>query len=262
MIRSLYTASTGMEAQQLFMDVISNNLSNVNTTSYKRSRVEFQDLLYQTLKEPGVRNFEGGMAPSGLEVGLGVKPGSSQRVFEQGSLNQSQNNMDMAISGDGFYQLLTPDGGMVYTRDGSFKLTADGIVVSSSGHTLYPEIMIPEGAQDFGVDSTGLVTAILPGEDSATVLGRIELARFINPAGLKALGGNLYSPTDASGPAVLETPGSNGMGIIQQGYVEASNVQIVEEMVNMISAQRAYEIVSKSIQVSEEMMQIANNLKR
>jgi flagellar basal-body rod protein FlgG len=262
MIRSIYTAATGMEAQQLYMDTISNNLSNVNTNSFKRERVEFQDLLYQTLKEPGTRNSEGEMAPSGIEVGLGVKPGATQRIFEQGPLTQTTNDYDLAISGTGFYQISMPDGGIAYTRDGSFKSSSDGTVVTSDGYPVYPQITVPEGASDFQVNSSGVVQVTLQGEKQSSQIGQIELTRFINPSGLKALGSNLYTETESSGEPVVETPNQNGMGTIQQHYSEASNVQIVEEMVNMISAQRAYEIVSKAIQTSEEMMTIANNLKR
>lgn len=262
MIRSMYTAATGMEAQQLYMDVISNNLSNVNTSAYKRAKIEFQDLLYQTLREPGVRNFEGEMAPAGIEVGLGVKPAATSRQFEQGSLNQTGNNLDCAIKGEGLFQISMPDGTLAYTRDGSFKLTSDGTLVTSAGFPLFPQIAIPEEASEFQLEDSGRVTVQLPGDDSPTELGQIELARFVNPAGLKALGGNLFSVTEASGEPIVELPGEQGMGLVQQGYTEASNVQIVEEMVNMITAQRAYEIVSKAIQVSEEMLQVANNLKR
>lgn len=262
MIRSMYTGATGMEAQQLYMDTIAHNLANVNTNSYKRSKIEFQDLLYQTLKEPGTRNAEGGMAPAGIQVGLGVKPAAVQRIFEQGSLTQTENPLDMAIAGEGFYQLSMPDGSMGYTRDGSFKLSPEGTLVTSNGVPLYPQIVIPQAAQMFTVDNTGMVSAILPGDQTSTEIGQVELARFVNPSGLRAQGENLYFATEGSGEPVVETPGSNGMGIINQGYNEASNVKIVEEMVNMITAQRAYEIVSKSIQVSEDMLQIANNLKR
>ena len=262
MIRSMYSAATGMEAQQLYMDTISHNLSNVNTTGYKRTKMEFQDLMYQTLKEPGMRNAEGEMAPCGIEVGLGVKPAATQRIFEQGSLNQTSNSMDVAIQGEGFYQVNMPDGSIAYTRDGSFKTTSDGTIVTSDGYPIAPQISIPEGAQSLGISQEGKVTVILSGQATSTEIGQIEIARFVNPAGLRALGQNLYGESDASGEPVLETPGENGMGTLQQGYTEASNVQVVEEMVNMINAQRAYEIVSKSIQVSEEMLQVANNLKR
>jgi flagellar basal-body rod protein FlgG len=262
MIRSMYSAATGMEAQQLYMDTISHNLSNVNTTGYKRSKMEFQDLMYQTLKEPGIRNAEGEMAPAGIEVGLGVKPVATQRIFEQGSLNPTGNPMDVAISGEGFYQVSMPDGTIAYTRDGSFKQTSDGTIVTSTGYPISPQITLPEGAQDLGISKDGKVTVNLAGRNTSTEIGQIEIARFVNPSGLRALGENLFAESDASGEPVLETPGENGMGVILQGNSETSNVQVVEEMVNMITAQRAYEIVSKSIQVSEEMLQVANNLKR
>jgi flagellar basal-body rod protein FlgG len=261
MIRSLYTAATGMEAQQLYMDTISNNLSNVNTNGFKRTKVEFQDLMYQTIREPGVRNPEGGMAPAGIEVGLGVKPGATHRIFEQGSLNQTGNPLDIAIQGDGFFQVQLPDGTIAYSRDGQFKLSADGTIVNSEGFPVFPLTAIPEGSR-MEINAEGIITALLPGEEFATEIGQIELARFINPAGLKSMGGNLFSVTDASGQPIIALPGEEGAGMLMQGYAEASNVQIVEEMVNMISAQRAFEIVSKSIQVSEEMLQVANNLKR
>jgi flagellar basal-body rod protein FlgG len=258
----MYSAATGMEAQQLFMDTISHNLSNVNTTGYKRSKIEFQDLMYQTLKEPGMKNAEGEMAPCGIEVGLGVKPAATQRIFEQGSLNQTSNTLDVAIKGEGFYQVDMPDGTIAYTRDGSFKLTSDGMIVTSDGYPIAPQISVPDGAQSLGISPEGKVTAILTGQETSTEIGQIEIARFVNPSGLRALGENLYGVSDASGEAILETPGENGIGTLEQGYSEASNVQVVEEMVNMITAQRAYEIVSKSIQVSEDMLQVANNLKR
>jgi flagellar basal-body rod protein FlgG len=261
MIRSMYSAATGMEAQQLYMDTISNNLSNVNTTGFKRSRLEFQDLMYQTLKEPGVKNSEGEMSPTGIEVGMGVKPSSTQRIFEQGSLNQTSNSMDVAIEGEGFYQVNMPDGTMGYTRDGSFKLDSNGTVVTTDGNTVVPEINVPEGSSSFTVSSSGKVSVILAGKETSTEIGQIELARFVNPSGLRSLGNNMYGVSDASGEPLLETPGENGMGKLEQGYTEASNVQMVEEMVNMITAQRAYEIVSKSITVSDEMLQTANNMK-
>ncbi len=262
MMRSMMTAATGMEAQQLYMDTISNNLSNINTNGFKRSKVEFQDLMYQTLREPGVRNFEGGMAPAGLEVGLGVKPAGTQRIFEQGSLNQTENPLDLAIQGEGMYQILMPDGSVAYTRDGSFKLSSDGTIVTSSGFQVLPQVSIPQGAQGFQVTADGRVSVLMPGDEMSIDLGQIELVRFINPSGLKSLGGNLFATTDASGLPVVSYPAEEGAGTIMQGYSEASNVRIVDEMVSMITAQRAFEIVSKAIQVSEEMLQMANNLKR
>ncbi|MDD5674261.1 MAG: flagellar basal-body rod protein FlgG [Chitinivibrionales bacterium] len=262
MIRSMYTAATGMEAQQLFMDTISHNLANVNTNGYKRSKVEFQDLMYQTLKEPGLQTPEGEVAPVGIEVGLGVKPGATQRLFDQGSLTQTTNPLDVAIQGLGFFQIQQPDGSTAYSRDGTFKLSADGTLVTSSGYVVDPQITVPQGVQSFTIDQWGKVSAVLPGKDTSTELGQLEIANFTNPAGLASVGGNLLVATEASGEPIVGVPGENGLGKLQQGYTEASNVQVVDEMVNMISAQRAYEIVSKSIQVSDEMLQTANNLKR
>jgi len=262
MIRSLMTAATGMEAMQLYMDNISNNLSNLHTNGYKRTRIEFQDLMYQALREPGVRNFEGSMAPSGIEVGLGVKTAATQKVFEQGSPNLTDNPLDVAISGEGFFQVTLPDGSTAYTRDGQFKLSSDGTLVTASGFIVHPEVVLPEGSDSFQVESSGRITVRMPGEELSTDIGQFELARFINPAGLRSLGGNLYAVSDASGIPIINLPGEEGAGTLLHKYVEASNVQIVDEMVNMIAAQRAYEIVSKAITTSEEMLQIANNLKR
>jgi len=262
MIRSMMTAATGMEAQQLYMDTISNNLSNVNTNGFKRVKIEFQDLMYQTIREPGTRNFEGSMAPAGIECGLGVKPAATQRIFEQGSLMRTDNPMDCVIQGEGFFQITLPDGSTAYTRDGAFKPSSDGSVVNSSGFYLSPEITIPSGATEFEISETGLVTVVMPGENEKTEIGQIELARFINPSGLKSLGGNLFAKSEASGEPVISLPGEEGTGTIMDQYTEASNVKIVDEMVNMIGAQRAFEIISKAIQVGEDMMQVANNLKR
>lgn len=262
MIRSMYTAVTGMEAQQLYMDTISHNLSNISTNGFKRSKVEFQDLIYQTLKEPGVKNQEGEMAPVGIEVGLGVKPAGTEKIFEQGSLSETTNPMNVAIQGEGFIQVAMPDGTTSYTRDGQLKQTADGTIVTSAGYVVQPQMSIPKDADQLGIDPTGRVTVVMPNSQTSTEIGQIELARFVNPAGLKSLGGNLYGETESSGSPTINVPGEDNMGTLQQGYVEESNVQVIQEMVNMISAQRAYEIVSKSIQVSEEMLQVANNIKR
>jgi flagellar basal-body rod protein FlgG len=262
MIRSMMTAATGMQAQQLYMDNISNNLSNVNTAGFKRTKVEFQDLMYQALREPGVRNVEGALSPSGIETGLGVRPSATQRIFEQGNVTRTDNALDWAIQGDGLFQITLPDGSTAYTRDGSFKLSSDGTIVTSSGFYLSPNITIPEGASDLQVSEDGVVSVTLSGENTATELGQVELVRFVNPSGLKALGGNLLAETDASGAPLVLQPKQEGAGTILMGHIEGSNVQVVQEMVNMITAQRAYEIVSKSIQVSDEMLQAANNLKR
>ncbi|HEX3019415.1 MAG TPA: flagellar basal-body rod protein FlgG [Chitinispirillaceae bacterium] len=262
MIQCMMTAATGMEAQQLYMDTISNNLSNVNTAGFKRSKIEFQDLMYQTLREPGVRNFEGAMAPAGIETGLGVRPAATQRIFEQGAPNKTENDLDWAIQGEGLFQITLPDGGTAYTRDGSFKLSSDGSIVTSSGFLLSSQITVPEGSSELTIAADGRVSVKLQGEDTSTDIGQIELARFINPSGLRSLGGNLFQVTDASGEPVVSYPGEEGTGTIMQGYTESSNVQVVDEMVNMISAQRAFEIVSKSIQCAEDMLQVASNLKR
>lgn len=256
------TAATGMEAQQLYMDTISNNLSNVNTNGFKRSRIEFQDLMYQTLREPGVRNFEGSMAPAGIETGLGVRPAATQRIFQQGNFIGTENQLDMAIEGEGFFQITMPDGSIAYTRDGAFKPSSDGSIVTSSGFYLEPQISIPENSTDLAVGKDGRITVILPGETESTEIGQIELVRFINPSGLRSLGGNLFAESDASGAPVVSLPTEEGTGAIMAGFTESSNVQIVDEMVSMISAQRAFEIISKAIQVGEDMMQVANNLKR
>lgn len=261
-MRCMMTAATGMEAQQLYMDTISNNLSNVNTSGFKRSKMEFQDLMYQALREPGVRNFEGSVAPSGIETGLGVRPAASQRIFAQGALNSTENALDWAVQGEGLFQITMPDGSTAYTRDGSFKLSADGSIVTSSGFFISPQITVPAESSAIAISPDGIVSVVLDGEETATEIGQIELVRFINSSGLRSMGGNLYGATDASGEPVVTTPGEEGSGTIAGGYTEASNVQIVDEMVNMISAQRAFEIISKAIQVGEDMMQVANNLKR
>jgi flagellar basal-body rod protein FlgG len=253
-----------MQAQQFYMENISNNLSNLQTTGFKRTKVEFQDLMYQAVREPGVRNFEGGMAPSGIEVGLGVKPSSTQRIFEQGAPQRTENPYDVAIEGDGMFQIMLPDGSVAYTRDGTFKLSSDGTMVTSSGFFLLPQITIPEGvaANDVTITPDGRISVVMPGETLSTDIGQFEIVRFVNPSGLRSLGGNLFGATDASGAPIVSSPGEDGAGSLMQRYVEASNVNLVDEMVNMISAQRAYEIVSKAIQAGEEMLQIANNLKR
>jgi len=261
MLRCLMTAATGMEAQQIYMDNISNNLSNVNTTGFKRSKIEFHDLMYQTMKEPGVKNFEGGMSPAGIEVGLGAKVAATTKQFDQGSLNQTENEMDWAIQGEGLFQITLPDGGTGYTRDGSFGLSSDGTVVTSSGFPVYPAITVPESSTDFAVSADGVVSVTLPGETTSTEIGQVELARFINQSGLKSMGGNLYAQSDSSGDPVINMPGEDGTGTILQKYSEASNVQLVDEMVSMINAQRAYEIISKSIQAGENMIQVATNLR-
>lgn len=262
MLRSLYTSASGMLANQLYVDSISNNLSNVNTTGFKKARVEFQDLLYQTMVEPGSTTSEGVRLPGSLQVGLGVKTVGNVRSFEQGSLQQTGNALDMAIQGAGFFMVKTPSNGTAYTRDGSFRVNADGLLVTADGNYLDPQIEVPANASNISVGTDGTISAVLQGDAQQTDIGRIELATFVNPAGLRSMGQNLYQETVASGQPNVGAPGENGTGTIAGQYLESSNVQLVEEMVSLIVAQRAYEISSKSINVSDEMLQTANNLKR
>ncbi|MFP4521789.1 MAG: flagellar basal-body rod protein FlgG [Fibrobacterota bacterium] len=262
MIRSIYTGASGMNAMQMHVDNISNNLSNVNTTGYKKTKLEFQDLLYQNIEEPGERVADQAKAPVGLQVGLGVKASANHRIFSQGSMTQTENPLDIGISGSGFFQIAMPDGTIAYTRDGAFKVDPDGMIVNSDGFPLASEIIIPEDTTEINIDKFGQVSALLPGDSTAEVVGQIELATFINPAGLKASGGNLLRETSASGEPVVSIPGMDGLGMTDQGFLELSNVEMIDEMVNLISAQRAYEISSKSVTVSDEMLQVANQLKR
>lgn len=264
MVRSLYTGATGMKAQQFYMDTISNNLSNVNTHAYKKMQVQFKDLMYETIREPGARNPDGAMAPAGIQVGTGVKIGGTNRKFTQGSIIETGNDFDMAIQGDGFFQVLLPNGNMAYTRDGQFQRSSDGSMVTNEGYYVYPQITVPEGFDKITVSEDGYVTAIKNGEsdDESVELGQLELAGFVNNSGLKSIGDNLYVSTVSSGDAITGVPGDDGFGKIKGMSVEESNVDMVDEMVGMITAQRAYEIVSKSITVSDEMIQTATNLKR
>ncbi|MCW3062725.1 MAG: flgG [Capsulimonas sp.] len=259
MMRALYTSATGMMAQQMNMDVVANNLANVNTTGFKRSRADFEDLLYQEMRPAGSVVAQGATAPTGIEVGLGVKAGATVTMFEQGTFQNTGQSLDIAIEGDGFYKVLLPDGGSGYTRDGAFKRDNQGKVVNSDGMALQPEITIPDGATSVSIGKDGTVNATIAGV--ASPIGKITLTRFPNPAGLSHIGGNNFKASDASGTAVDGTPGQEGFGTIAQGMLEMSNVQIVQEMVNMITAQRAYETNSKSIQTADEMLSTANQLK-
>ncbi|MCA9785335.1 MAG: flagellar basal-body rod protein FlgG [Calditrichaeota bacterium] len=262
MIRALYSAAAGMYAQQLNIDTISNNLANVNTTGFKRSRAEFQDLLYQNLRTNGVANSLGNVAPTELQVGTGVKTTSLTRQMSQGDVAQTDNALDVAIEGMGFYQVQRLDGSVGYTRDGSFKLSSDGILVTTDGLTLQPEIAVPAGTTSIQVSRDGVVSALVGSDPAPVQVGTLELAIFTNPAGLRALGQNLYLETASSGAPLLGTPGTEEFGQLAQGFLESSNVKVVEEMVAMINAQRAYEINSKAIRTSDDMLSTASNLRR
>jgi flagellar basal-body rod protein FlgG len=259
-MRSLWTATTGMSAQNLNMDVIANNLANVSTSGFKKSRADFQDLLYQIMKVPGSPTSADTKSPSGIQVGLGVQPGSVTKVFTEGDIVQTSNTLDVAIEGAGFFQVALPDGNTAYTRSGNLKLDGEGRITTSDGYPIQPEITIPEDALQVTISQTGVVSAIVGGDTTSTELGNIDLADFVNDAGLIAIGKNLFRETEASGTALVGTPGSNGIGTLLQGYVENSNVNLVEEMTQMISAQRAFEINSKVISTSDEMMQTVTNM--
>lgn len=262
MIRSLWTAASGMQSQTLNIDVISNNLANVNTAGFKRSRADFQDLLYENLQPPGVASSSDTEVPTGIQVGHGTRPVATQKIFLQGNFQHTENDLDMAIEGLGFFQVLQPNGEVAYSRAGSFKIDSEGHIVTSDGFPMEPEIAIPQNSVAVSIGTDGTVSVLLAGENEATVVGSIELARFVNPAGLNSIGRNLYLPTSASGTVETGTPGRDGLGTLAQGYLELSNVNVVDEMVNMITAQRAYEINSKAIQAADDMLQAANNLKR
>ncbi len=262
MIRSLWIAATGMAAQTLNIDVIANNLANVNTTGFKRSRADFQDLLYETLRQPGVASSEETQVPTGIQIGQGTRPAAVQKIFLQGDFQHTQNELDIAIEGDGFFQILQPNGEVAYSRAGAFKLDSEGRIVTSDGFLIEPELSIPSDTIAVSIGTDGTVSVLQAGGTQPSEIGTIQLARFINPAGLKSIGRNLYLPTSASGDTITGTAGENGFGTIAQGYLEMSNVSVIEEMVNMIIAQRAYEINSKAIQTADDMLQIANNIKR
>jgi flagellar basal-body rod protein FlgG len=251
-----------MESQQLYVDVISNNLANVNTAGYKKNRIDFEDLLYQNSRIPGAASSPTTQVPTGLQIGQGVRSVATQKQFSVGNLQQTENPLDLAIEGDGFFQVLRPDGTVAYTRDGTFKLNKDGNIVNSNGYLLDPSVTITADTKQVYISPDGIVSILEAGNSAPTEVGNIELARFVNPAGLQAIGNNLFIETDASGDPITGVPGEDSMGSVAQGFLEMSNVSVVEEMVNLIVAQRAYEINSKSIQTADEMLQMANNLKR
>jgi flagellar basal-body rod protein FlgG len=256
MIRSLWIAKSGLEAQQINMDVITNNLANVSTDGFKKSRAIFEDTLYQTIRQPGAQSsIQNNQLPSGLQLGTGVRPVATERLFLQGNLQHTGNNKDLAIQGTGFFQVIMPDGMIGYTRDGAFQVDSQGRLVTSSGYQVMPEITIPIDATSYSVSRDGIVNITQHGTVAPVHIGTIELANFINPPGLEARGQNLYIETAASGSPYLNQPDSNGMGYLVQQSVETSNVNVVEEMTNMIQAQRAYELNSKSVTTSDQMLQ-------
>jgi flagellar basal-body rod protein FlgG len=254
MIRSLWIAKTGLDAQQTQLDVIANNLANVSTNGYKRTRAVFEDLLYQTLRQPGAASSQQTTIPSGLMLGTGVRPVATEHIFTQGSLQRTDNSLDMAINGQGFFQVQMPDGTLAYTRDGSFQMDSTGQLVTASGYPLSPAITIPSNATSVTISRDGIVSVLLAGSTGTTQLGNIQLASFVNPGGLQSTGENLFVETASSGTATPNTPGANGSGLLNQGYVETSNVNVAEELVSMIQTQRAYELNSKAIQTSDNML--------
>lgn len=258
---ALWAAKTGLDAQQTQMAVVSNNLANVNTTGFKKGRAVFEDLMYQNLRQVGAATSQDTQAPSGLSLGTGVRIVATEKVYTQGSFNQTGNALDVAISGRGFFQVSLPDGSLAYTRDGSFQLNSQGQLVTSSGYPVQPSISIPQGAQSITIAADGTVSATLTGQSAPTQVGTLQLTDFVNPAGLQPRGENLLMESGSSGAAQASTPGLSGLGTLQQGAVEASNVNVVEEMVNMIQTQRAYEMNTKAITTSDQMLQfLSNNL--
>ncbi|MBU0752753.1 MAG: flagellar basal-body rod protein FlgG [Gammaproteobacteria bacterium] len=254
MIRSLWIAKTGLDAQQTNLDVISNNLANVSTNGYKRARAVFEDLLYQTIRQPGAASSQQTTIPSGLMIGTGVRPIATERIFTQGNLQKTENALDLAINGQGFFQIQMPDGTLAYTRDGAFQRDSTGQVVTSSGYPLSPAITIPSTAQTVTVSRDGIISITQTGTAGATQIGTIQLASFVNPGGLQSMGENLFVETGSSGTPTPNTPGTNGTGLINQGYAETSNVNVAEELVTMIQTQRAYEMNSKAVTTSDQML--------
>lgn len=264
MMRSLWTAASGMTGQQFNIDTISNNLSNVNTTGFKQNRPDFEDLLYQTRRIAGTPATELTVVPTGVQVGHGVKVAATQKIFTQGSLQSTGNVSDIAIEGEGFFRVLLYDGTYGYTRDGAFKIDSNGQLVTSNGYRVMPEVVLPEGfvRDSLSVSQDGRITVKVAGSDENIEVGQMQLYRFVNPTGLQAIGENLFKVSNASGDAIGGRPGFNGMGKVIHKFIEMSNVSVVQEMVNMIVAQRAYELNSKAIQTTDTMLGIANNLKR
>ncbi|MFW6380921.1 MAG: flagellar basal-body rod protein FlgG [Bacillota bacterium] len=261
MITGLWTAATGMNGQQTNIDVTSNNLANVNTTGFKKGRANFQDLMYQTIRQPGTPNAQGSEVPVGIEMGHGSKVAATQKLFTPGDVKNTENDLDIMIEGEGFLEVMRPDGSTAYTKDGSLKQDSTGRIVTSDGYPIQPEINIPEEATSVSITSDGTVNVELP-DGSNEQLGQIQLHRFSNPGGLNSAGRNLFEPTVASGDPMGGVPGEEGFGTISQGFLEMSNVKVVEEMVNMIAAQRAYDVNSKAIRAADEMLNTASQLRR
>ncbi|MEJ2646178.1 MAG: flagellar basal-body rod protein FlgG [Gammaproteobacteria bacterium] len=259
MNQALWVAKTGLDAQQTQMAVISNNLANVNTTGYKSSRASFESLLYQNARQVGAQSSQNTQLPTGLELGTGVRTVGTEKLFTQGNLVQTGNSLDVAIQGRGFFQVLKPDGTLAYSRDGSFKLDNTGQLVTNNGYVVQPAITIPSGAQSITIGTDGVVTAKLPGSSTPTQIGTLQLADFVNPGGLQPVGQNLYEETASSGAPSTGNPGLNGLGTVVQGSLETSNVNVVSQLVDMIETQRAYEMNSKAISTTDQMMQYANN---
>ena len=254
MLRSLWIAKTGLDAQQLQLDQVSHNLANVSTNGYKRSQAQFEDLIYQNIRQSGGQSTQQTQLPTGLQQGTGVRPVATMRNFSQGNLQQTSSNLDVAIKGNGFFLIQLPDGGTAYTRDGSFQLDSQGRIVTSSGLPVAPGITVPAGTKSISISEDGVVSATVAGAAASQQLGQLSMSSFINSAGLQPMGQNLYLESAASGPPQQGTPGTNGLGIVRQGFVESSNVNVVEELVNMIQTQRAYEMNSKAIQTSDQML--------
>lgn len=261
-MQSLYTASTGMLGMQTQIDTTANNIANVNTIGFKKSRAEFADLMYKVMEYAGTSTSDVTKSPTGIEVGLGVRPTAINKIFYEGSLKQTDNQLDMAVTGRGFFKLELPDGSEVYSRNGAFKVDENGSIVNSDGYRLVPEVVIPPDATNVSIGTDGTVSVVQPGQAQATQVGQITLTNFINPAGLHSMGDNLYLETDSSGQPVEGTPGIDGLGVLRQGFVELSNVELVVELTDLITGQRAYDSNSKVITTSDEMLQTVNNLKR
>ncbi|GAB5453025.1 MAG: flagellar basal-body rod protein FlgG [Halioglobus sp.] len=261
MSQALWIAKTGLDAQQTKMSNIANNLANAGTTGFKSSRAIFADLLYQNVRQVGAQSSQDTILPSGLMVGTGVRTVATERLFTQGNLQKTDNNLDMAIQGRGFFQILMPDGSQAYTRDGTLQLSDQGELVTASGFSLQPSITIPENATSVTIGGDGTISVRLPGSTGVNQIGTVQLADFVNPAGLQPIGNNLFLESSASGSPQAGNPGLNGLGVILQGHVESSNVNVVEELVNMIETQRAYEMNSRAISTTDQMLQyVANNL--